>query len=108
VIDMSKRRKSGEIVRRSPGSGFCGSEEPQLVKVPRGKAYEPNCIKGPSGEWQLNEGGEAVPCMMGCGDEGCREWANLEIVNGPHKGEFMSHISECEMSDAQGRRSPSL
>jgi len=81
---MSTRRKPGEIVRRSPGSGFVGSSEPQLVKVPGGDTYTD----------------EADPCMMGCGDQECREWANLEIMSGAHTGEFMFHISECQMGDA--------
>jgi len=81
---MSKRRHAGEIVCRSPGSGFVGSAEPHQVKVPDGPAYD-----------------GADPCMLGCGDSGCREWANLEIVGGPHSGEFMFHISECQLGDAQ-------
>lgn len=82
---MSKRREPGAIVRRHAGSGFVGSTKPELVKVPEGTAYAD----------------EASPCMMGCGDSGCREWANLEIVGGPHSGEFMFHISECQLGDAQ-------
>jgi hypothetical protein len=80
---MSKRRTAGEIVRRSPGSGFCGSTEPELVRVPAGDAYID----------------EAAPCMMGCGDPKCREWANLEVVSGEHAGGWMYHISECELED---------
>ena len=37
--------------------------------------------------------------MMRCGDPECREWANLEIVEGEHAGSFMYHISECQMLD---------
>jgi hypothetical protein len=96
---MSTRRKPGEIVRRKPGSGFCGSAEPQLVKVPEGRAYEADCVIS-NGAWKANPGGEASVCMMGCGDPECREWANLEIMSGLHKGEFMYHISECQMKDA--------
>jgi len=97
---MSKRRNPGEIVRRTIGSGFCCSEDPQLVKVPDGKAYESLYVRGPGGKWQQNPGGEADSCVSGCGDPDCREWANLEIMTGPYKGEFMCHISECEMSDS--------
>ena len=98
---MSKRRSPGEIVKRDAGSGFVGSEEPSLVKVPEGRAYEYDMVVGPDGNFtlQINEGGEATPCLMGCGDTYCREWANLEIMNGPHKGDFMYHISECQMED---------
>jgi len=98
---MSKRRSPGEIVRRTPGSGFVGSVEPMLVKVPEGKAYEFDVVIGPDGNFtrQENKGGEATFCLEGCGDTECREWANLEIVSGPHNGEFMYHISECQMED---------
>ena len=96
---MSKRRKPGEIVSRRPGSGFCGSADPQLVKVPEGKPYEMDCVRGPDGRWRANAGGEASSCMVGCGDPECREWANVEIVSGPHAGEFMCHVSECDMRD---------
>jgi hypothetical protein len=80
---MSKRRFAGEIVWRAPYSGFCASGEPALLRVPTGDAYV----------------AEADPCMLGCGDVACREWANLEIVSGPTAGHFMYHISECELSD---------
>lgn len=79
---MSKRRNPYEIVRRRPGSGFVASAEPTLVRVPEEPAYTD----------------EADPCML-CDDPACREWANLEIINGPHAGSHMYHISECEMTD---------
>lgn len=96
---MSKRRSPGEIVKRKAGSGFVGSEEPSFVKVPEGKTYEFDTIKDSNGNWMANEGGEASRCMMGCKDPECREWANLEIVTGPHKGNVIYHISECQMED---------
>ena len=96
---MSKRRNPGEIVHRVPGSGFCGSDEPQLIKVPAGKAYEGTCIKNEDDEWVYNPNGESDPCMMGCGDSDCREWANLEVVGGDFDGEFLYHVSECQMVD---------
>jgi len=46
---MSKRRSPGEIVKRKAGSGFVGSEEPSLVKVPEGRAYEFDVVVGPDG-----------------------------------------------------------
>lgn len=77
---MSKRRKPGDIVRRRPGSGFCAAAEPSLVQIPEDE------------EW--------LPCSLGCGDKDCREWPNLLIVEeGPHKGGYFYHISECEMED---------
>ena len=97
---MSKRRKPGEVVKRRPGSGFCGAEEPQLVKVPEGKTYEADCVLDATGKWTANPGGESSTCMMGCGDSACREWANLEVVSGDFAGQTMYHISECQMEDA--------
>lgn len=78
---MSVRRQPGEIVKRQAGSGFIGSNEPEFIQVPEVPEY--------------NE--EADPCMMGCGDTHCREWANLRIAHGLYKGEFIYHIAECEM-----------
>ena len=99
---MSTRRKPGEIVIRKPGSGFTGTVEPKKVQVPKGKAYEYDMAVGPDGNFLLEEniGGEATPCLMGCGDPYCREWANLEVVSGDFAGQIMYHISECQMEDA--------
>jgi len=80
---MSRRRSPGEIVKRTPGSGFLGNAEPSLIQVPPEEAYT----------------AEADPCLI-CDDPECREWANLKIVAGPLTGEFLYHISECEMKDA--------
>jgi len=78
---MSIRRKPGEIVRRRPGSGFISEAEPAFIQVPEDEAYTL----------------EADPCMLNCGDPECREWANLQIVDGEHAGQTLFHISECEM-----------
>lgn len=82
---MSKRRKPLEIVKRQPGSGFLGNVEPFFVQIPGGKEYT----------------SEAEPCILNCDDVECREWANLEIVtdSGQKTGDFLYHISECQMSD---------
>lgn len=80
---MSKRRKPGEVVRRIPGSGFLGAEDPKYVRVPTEPHYED----------------EMAPCIMGCGDDDCREWANLEVVGGKWDGQCLCHISECQMED---------
>lgn len=80
---MSKRRKPGEIVQRSPGSGFVADADPQFVQIP----FEPEYTT------------EAGWCMV-CEEKGCREWANLKIVGGKWDGHFICHISECELSDA--------
>lgn len=98
---MSKRRQPGEIVRRQPGSGFIGSDVPSFIQVPEGKAYENDCVKDENGEWKVNPGGEATVCMYQCGDDECREWANLKIVGGPYDGDYIYHVSECEMFDLE-------
>ena len=79
---MSIRRNPGEIVKRKPGSGFIGSAEPELIRVPDGQEYN-----------------EAEPWCMLCLDPDCREYANLEIVNEKFErtNNFLYHISECQM-----------
>lgn len=89
---MSKRRQPGEIVRRTPGSGFLADAEPQFVRVPDGAKFLD--YDG------LDSEGEGERCTMGCGDKHCREWANVEVVGGPHAGKHLYHIAECQMSDA--------
>lgn len=80
---MSKRRSPGEVVRRLPGSGFTASEEPYYIRVPDEPEYTT----------------ESASCMYGCGDDDCREYTNVRIIGGVHDGEYMYHISECEMTD---------
>lgn len=75
---MSQRRKAGEVVKRKPGSCFLGSEEPSLVR-----------LVGESDDW----------CLLSYGDNHCREWSNVEIVESDKKGHCLHHLSECEMLD---------
>lgn len=79
---MSKRRKAGDIVKRTNNSGFLIGDSPSLIKLlPEDERYIDYCI-------------------LDCGDVDCREWANCEIVEeGPMKGEHLYHISECQMRD---------
>jgi len=69
------------------------------VQVPEGKTYEFDTVKNAAGEWEVNPGGEASYCMYDCGDDACREWANLKVVGGEYDGEYMYHLTECDMSD---------
>lgn len=86
---MSKRRQPGELVIRCAGSGFLGAAEPSIIKVPEGNDWE----------WASKDNrGGAGPCMI-CNDPECKEYPNLQIVQGPWTGEYLYHISECEMSD---------
>lgn len=79
---MSKRRNPGEIVIRAAGSGFIGSHDPKYIQVPDEPEYT----------------NEVAPCMVNCGDDYCREWANLKVVLAKETG-FLFHVSECQMQD---------
>ncbi len=80
---MSIRRYIGEVVKRKAGSGFVGSSLPEFVKIPT----DPK---------------EVDYCMLSCGDSECKEYANLEVVkeDGSPTGEYLYHISECQMETA--------
>lgn len=88
---MSKRRRPGEIVARKPGSAFLGAGQPRLVRLT-----------------DETDGGlhDIDLCVGLCDDPECQEWANVEIIVGPHKGGWMFHLSECMMEDltAEDRR----
>jgi hypothetical protein len=84
---MSQRHKPNEIVRRRPGSCFLGAAEPALVR-----------LTGPE-DGELHESDQ--PCMLGCGDDECVEWANVQVVGGEHSGKWLCHLSECEMEDVE-------
>lgn len=71
---MSKRRKIGDLVMRSPGSGFLASADPQVVQIYGGEGF----------------------CMLDCGDRGCREWdVTADDI-------CLYHISECQLEDLDG------
>jgi hypothetical protein len=80
---MSKRRKPNEIVRRTPGSCFLGAAEPAIVR-----------LSGPE-DGELHDCNH--PCMLGCGDNACVEWANVQVVGGEHA--WLCHLAECQMED---------
>jgi hypothetical protein len=79
---MSKRRKQGDWVVIGQGSGFY-SGGPLIGQI---DPYEPEKYKS--------------YCMLDCGDNDCREWANIYVPgpDGTHKGDLY-HVSECQMSD---------
>jgi len=81
---MSKRRTPGEIVHRKPGSCFLGAAEPSLVRL--------------TDENDGNLHDVEAWCHL-CEDPDCQEWANVQIVDGPEKGGWMYHLSECQMED---------
>ena len=83
---MSQRRKPGDLVRRKAGSGFLANSEPTLVRIPVDADPEE----------------ETGPCLLGCGDPECQEWANLEVIEdgyAPVRDPYLYHISECQMED---------
>lgn len=49
----------------------------------------------------LPEEGDALPCLEGCGDPNCREWATLEQVSPVFftpTGGMGYHVAECRMT----------
>lgn len=81
---MSKRRQAGDWVWLKANSGFVG---------------ESNRLKA---EIQPEKDSEWAPCLFDCGDEDCREWANLWTEPDPKangKRHSLCHVAECEMFD---------
>ena len=108
---MSKRRNPNDVVRRLPGSCFLGSGEPSHVRLAGpgdGALWEGDDSNWPTPELRaLRDGFNSwrewmSPCMCECGDDECVEWANVQVVGGPHDGEWLCHLSECQMSDGDG------
>jgi hypothetical protein len=86
---MSKRRQPNERVRRKPGSCCLGAAQPEIVR-----------LSGPEdGELHECDHLQLFCCMLDCDDPECVEWANVQIVGGPHDGEWLFHLSECQMED---------
>ena len=95
MTEQWKPRKAGDKVWLAPGSAFTGESNLFHVLLPAEK--------------ELNHlGDDGRPeydfCMLRCGNEDCREWANVEIVGAPEGrenviGEYLYHVSECEMFD---------
>ena len=76
---MSKRRKIGDRVWLRIGAGFGAS---------RGEW-------GTIIDWESNYDDGWWPCCLGCDDDDCREWADVELES----GRMAYHVSECEMFD---------
>lgn len=84
---MSKRRQAGERVYLVPGAGFAGDSNRFLVEI-------------------LDDD-QDYPCILDCGDDECREWIDVAIVEPKvYEGEpvrhgkgCLSHVSECQMLD---------
>ncbi len=74
---MSERRKIGDRVWVRPGAGFGASKGEWATII----------------DWPSNQEGELAPCILNCGDDGCREFGDLETEG----GRMFYHVSECEM-----------
>ena len=77
---MSKRRKVGDIVRKTKNGGF--------VKVPLDILLIDI------------DGFPTMSCMLSCDDPECQEWTDAKvIIDGQISKDYVYHISECEMED---------
>lgn len=76
---MSKRRKINDRVWVRPGAGFGASRGEWATII----------------DWMSNYNND-MPCCLGCGDDDCLEWADLEADDGER---MFYHVSECEMFD---------
>lgn len=77
---MSRRRKAGDIVWKTPGAGFVGV----------------------GSRCRILPEDDPPPCWISdeCKDPDCKEWSNLEALDdaGNVIG-YACHVSECEMED---------
>lgn len=69
-----------------PNSCFLGAEEPSIVRLTDETDGDMHHVEA----W----------CSI-CDDPDCQEWANVQIVEGPYKGEWLCHLCECEMEDCE-------
>lgn len=82
---MSKRRAVGDIVIKRENAGFVGERlKIRIVDIDPDPRYTPD-----------------DPCLLDCGDSGCREWANCEVLDEHDSAVgYVYHVSECQMEDA--------
>jgi len=81
---MSKRRKPGDWVWPSPGSGFIQNSHRLRVEI------------------QPEDEDAFDYCCLDCGDPDCRCWANSLTEPDPKREGYrhmLHHVSECEMYD---------
>ncbi len=86
---MSQRRFPGEKVALKPRAGMSGRDEAFLAVIVEREGESPHHFRCPL-----------------CDDPACREWTTLEVLDerGKRTGEFVHHVSECEMSDRPRRK----
>lgn len=78
---MSKRKNIGDILLKKAFAGFI--IEPTKIQIP-----------------DVPENHNIDYCMMDCGDDTCREWATVWILD--DKGHTVGsayHVSECQMEN---------
>ena len=68
----------GQVFRKRAFAGFVG--EPLTCRIPTNADLDH----------------ERGPCMAECGDPGCIEWANVEVLEEGEPVGWVYHISECE------------
>lgn len=81
---MSKRRKVDDIVRKSFTAGFI--KEACVIRLVELET-DPIRLRYPS------------HCILKCGDDECREWDNVEVLENDEVAGYLHHISECQMED---------
>lgn len=88
---MSQRRKVGDRVWVRSGASF-GASAGEWATVQFEDLIDPK-----TGESISEDPGYWDYCLFRskCGDDNCREWANLETDD----GRFFYHVSECQMHD---------
>ena len=79
-----RSRRPREVIARRAGSCFCGSGEPRLIRL------------SDESDGVLHD---IDSCLGLCRDPYCQEWANVQIIEGPHRSGWMCHLSECQMED---------
>ncbi len=86
---MSERRFPGEKVALRPRAGMSGRDHGFLGVIVQREGESPHRYRCPR-----------------CADTDCREWTTLEVLDdrGRRTGEFVHHVSECEMSDRPRRK----
>lgn len=110
---MSQRHQDSAVVYLAAHAGFS-----------RGRAYgwilpEPQFILKESNPYYRADGPILVaradnsPCPLDCGNNDCREWCNVHLLEGETRREAIAsrlagrfrgwgyHVSECEMADAR-------
>lgn len=107
---MSQRRYDSEVVYLKAWAGFGPGQtygwilpEPEFILKRKSPYYRAD---GPLPVALADN----TPCCLDCGDDYCREWCNVQLLEGETRQEAVAsllagrfrgwayHVSECEMS----------